>query len=150
MDFMMGLPRTSRANDELGPHSTDLLQDAFAKVRAIQDRLRTTQSRHQSYADRRRRPLRYEVGDQVFLRVSPLKGIMRFGRHAFLGKLVSKDDIMVDPVKIEAIRDWARPTSTTDIRSFIGLVDYYKCIIEGFSTIVTSLTRLSRQSDLSQ
>ena len=50
----------------------------------IQDRLRTAQSRHQSYADRRRQPLRFSVGDCVFLRVLPMKGVMRFGRRAKL------------------------------------------------------------------
>ncbi|KAH0660902.1 hypothetical protein KY289_029650 [Solanum tuberosum] len=62
----------------------DLLQEALDQVRVIQDRLRTAQSRHQSYADQRRRPLRFSVGDLVFLRVSPMKGVMRFGRR---GKL---------------------------------------------------------------
>ncbi|XP_015161830.1 uncharacterized protein [Solanum tuberosum] len=50
----------------------------------IQDRLKTAQSRHKSYANRRRQPLRFSVGDRVFLRVSPMKGVMRFGRR---GKL---------------------------------------------------------------
>ncbi|WMV52715.1 hypothetical protein MTR67_046100 [Solanum verrucosum] len=63
---------------------TDLLQEPLNQVRVIQDRLRTAQSRHQSYADRRRRPLKFSVGDRVFLRVSPMKGVMRFGRR---GKL---------------------------------------------------------------
>ncbi|XP_059281380.1 uncharacterized protein LOC132035078 [Lycium ferocissimum] len=40
---------------------------------------------------------------------------------SFLGHVVSKDGIMVDPKKIEAVRDWARPTSVTEIRSFLGL-----------------------------
>ncbi|WMV46012.1 hypothetical protein MTR67_039397, partial [Solanum verrucosum] len=44
----------------------------------------STQSRHQSYADWRSRPLRLSVGDWVFLCVSPIKGVMRFGRR---GKL---------------------------------------------------------------
>ena len=66
------------------PRGTDLLQEALDQVRVIQDRLRTAQSRHQSYADQRRRPLRFSVGDRVFLRVSPMKGVMRFGRR---GKL---------------------------------------------------------------
>jgi len=60
------------------------MREALDHVRVIQDRLRTTQSRHQSYADRRRRPLKFVVGDRVFLRVSPMKGVMRFGRR---GKL---------------------------------------------------------------
>jgi len=66
------------------PRGTDLMREALDHVRVIQDRLRTAQSRHQSYADRRRRPLKFAVGDRVFLRVSPMKGVMRFGRR---GKL---------------------------------------------------------------
>ncbi|XP_069150110.1 uncharacterized protein [Solanum lycopersicum] len=66
------------------PRGTDLIQEALEQVRVIQDRLRTAQSRHQSYANRRHRPLRSSVGDRVFLRVSPMKGVMRFGRR---GKL---------------------------------------------------------------
>ena len=62
------------------PRGTDLIQEALDQVRVIQDRLRIAQSRHQSYANRRRRPLRFSVGDRVFLRVSPMKGVMRFGR----------------------------------------------------------------------
>jgi len=41
--------------------------------------MRVAQSRQKSYADQRRRPLEFEVGDQVFLKVSPTKVIMRFG-----------------------------------------------------------------------
>ncbi|XP_055803400.1 uncharacterized protein LOC129872433 [Solanum dulcamara] len=50
----------------------------------IQDRLRMAQSRHQSYGDHKCQPLRFAVGGKVFLRVSPMKGVMRFGRR---GKL---------------------------------------------------------------
>ncbi|XP_015161076.1 uncharacterized protein [Solanum tuberosum] len=52
---------------------------------------------------------------------------------------------MVDPAKIEAIRDWARPTSVTEIRSFVGLEGYYRRFVEGFSTIAAPLTRMTRQ-----
>ncbi|KAH0646331.1 hypothetical protein KY284_034215 [Solanum tuberosum] len=45
---------------------------------------------------------------------------------AFLGHVVSKEGIMVDQVKIEAIRDWTRPTSVTEIWSFVRLVRYYR------------------------
>ena len=37
---------------------------------------------------------------------------------AFLGHVVSKDDIQVDPQKIEAVIDWPRPTTVTEVRSF--------------------------------
>lgn len=50
------------------------------KVRVIKDRLRTTKSRHQHYADWRHQPLRFLVGDRGFLRVLLMKGVMRFER----------------------------------------------------------------------
>ena len=46
--------------------------------------MRTAQSRQKSYADSRRRSLEFEVGDKVFLKVAPMKGVLRFGRK---GKL---------------------------------------------------------------
>ncbi|XP_049371627.1 uncharacterized protein LOC125836498 [Solanum verrucosum] len=70
-------------------------------------------------------------------RMAPAK--LRELRH-----VVSKKGIMVDPAKIEAICDWARHTSVTEIRSFVGLARYYRCFVEGFSTITTPLTRLTR------
>ena len=50
----------------------------------IQKRLLMAQSQQKSYADRRRRPLEFEVGDHVFLKVMPKKGVVRFGKR---GKL---------------------------------------------------------------
>ncbi|KAL6192197.1 hypothetical protein ACLB2K_038584 [Fragaria x ananassa] len=53
----------------------------------VRQRLVTAQSRQKSYADRRTRPLEFEVGDHVFLKVSPRKGIQRFGKT---GKLAPR------------------------------------------------------------
>ena len=49
------------------------------KVKLIRERLRTAQSRQKSYSDDRKRDLEFQVGDWVFVKVSPLKGVMRFG-----------------------------------------------------------------------
>lgn len=54
------------------------------KVQLIIQRLLTVQSRQKSYADKRRRDLVFTVGDKVYLRVSPMKGVMRFEK---IGKL---------------------------------------------------------------
>ena len=63
---------------------TDLVQEALGMVRIIQDRLRTAQSRQKSYADRKVQDVAFMVGERVLLRVSPMKGVMRFGKK---GKL---------------------------------------------------------------
>ena len=63
---------------------SDLVYQAIEKVKVIQQRLKTAQSRHKSYADSRRRGLEFSIGDWVFLKVSPIKGVMRFGKK---GKL---------------------------------------------------------------
>ena len=62
----------------------DMIRDTFEKVRLIRQRLLTTQSRKKSYADVRRRPLEFEVGDHVFLKVMSKRGVVRFGKR---GKL---------------------------------------------------------------
>jgi hypothetical protein len=54
----------------------NMIQDAIEKVKVIQDRLVTAQSRQKSYADKRRRPLEFSAGEHVFLRVSPMKGVL--------------------------------------------------------------------------
>ena len=75
----------------LGP---DVLQEAENQVRIARERLLTAQSRQRSYADRRRRDLEFQVGDHVFLKVSPTRGIKRFGVR---GKLSPR---FIGPYKI--------------------------------------------------
>ncbi|XP_075092142.1 uncharacterized protein LOC142172431 [Nicotiana tabacum] len=58
---------------------------------------------------------------------------------------VSTEGIQVDPKKIEAVQNWPRPTSATEIRSFLGLAGYYRRFVEGFSSIVAPLTRLTQK-----
>ena len=59
---------------------------------------------------------------------------------------MSKDDIQVDPKKIEAIIGWPRPTTITEVRSFLGLTSYYKRFVKDFSKIAAPLTRLTQKN----
>ena len=62
----------------------DMIRDTSEKVSLIRQRLLKAQIWHKSYADIRRQPLELEVGDHVFLKVMPKRGVVRFGKR---GKL---------------------------------------------------------------
>ncbi|WJZ99665.1 hypothetical protein VitviT2T_018087 [Vitis vinifera] len=64
---------------------------------------------------------------------------------SFLRHVVTKDGISADPGKVDAMSNWRRPNTVTEIRSFLGLVGYYKRFIEGFSKIALPLTRLTQK-----
>ncbi|XP_070040283.1 uncharacterized protein [Nicotiana tomentosiformis] len=63
----------------------------------------------------------------------------------FSGHIVSGEGIKVDPKKIEAVQNWHRLTSTTEIRGFLGLVGYYRRFMECFSSIAALLTQLTQK-----
>jgi hypothetical protein len=60
----------------------------------------------------------------------------------FLGHISSNGGISVDPAKVKEIVEWSIPSIVTDVRSFLGLADYYQRFIEGFSEIAKPLTSL--------
>ncbi|XP_073035232.1 uncharacterized protein [Primulina eburnea] len=65
---------------------------------------------------------------------------------AFLGHIVSKEGIAVDPSKIEAIKQWSIPKIVSEVRSFLGLAGYYRRFIADFSKIALPLTSLTRKA----
>nr|GEZ07451.1 putative reverse transcriptase domain-containing protein [Tanacetum cinerariifolium] len=110
MDFIIGLPRTL-SGPHRSKHSTngnvgrllvrdsqltgpELIREMNEKRVQIKNRLLTARSRQKSYADIRRRPLEFDVGDKVMLKVSPWKGVIRFGKR---GKLSPR---FIGPFKI--------------------------------------------------
>ncbi|KAI3805345.1 hypothetical protein L1987_27640 [Smallanthus sonchifolius] len=74
--------------------SPELIQETTDKISLICDNIRVARSRQKSYADKRRKPLEFQVGDMVLLKVSPWKGVVRFGKK---GKLAPR---YVGPFKI--------------------------------------------------
>jgi hypothetical protein len=57
----------------------NIVTEAEEKVRQIRANILTTQSHKKSYTDKRHHPLEFEVGDHIYLRLSPMKGVRRFG-----------------------------------------------------------------------
>ncbi|XP_073017499.1 uncharacterized mitochondrial protein AtMg00860-like [Primulina eburnea] len=64
----------------------------------------------------------------------------------FLGHVISQHGISVDPSKLEAVLNWARPTNVSEIRSFMSLAGYYRRFIENFSKIARPVTQLTQKN----
>ena len=76
----------------IGP---DIVKVAEEKVQVIQQRLKATSDRQKSYVDLKRKDIEYEVGDKVFLKVSPLRKILRFGKKGKLSpRFIGPYDIL--------------------------------------------------------
>ncbi|GJZ43067.1 putative reverse transcriptase domain-containing protein [Tanacetum coccineum] len=73
-----------------------LIQETTEKIVLIKQRMQVAQDRQKSYADQKRKPMEFEVGDRVMLKVSPWKGVVRFGKR---GKLNPR---YVGPFKVIA------------------------------------------------
>ena len=65
----------------------------------------------------------------------------------FLGHVVSKEGIAVDPSKITVIQNWEQPTTPTEVRSFLGLASYYRKFVQDFSKISGVLTKLTKKHE---
>nr|GFB71746.1 putative reverse transcriptase domain-containing protein [Tanacetum cinerariifolium] len=80
----------------------ELIQETTDKIVQIKQRMQAARDRQKSYADLKRKPMEFQVGDKVMLKVSPWKGVVRFGKR---GKLNPR---YVGPFKVlERIRDVA-------------------------------------------
>ncbi|GJY21425.1 reverse transcriptase domain-containing protein [Tanacetum coccineum] len=64
----------------------------------------------------------------------------------FLGHVIDRSGVHVDPAKIEAIKSWTAPMTPTEVRQFLRLVGYYRRFIEGFSLISKPLTKLTQKN----
>ncbi|GJZ54819.1 putative reverse transcriptase domain-containing protein, partial [Tanacetum coccineum] len=67
----------------------------------------------------------------------------------FLGHVINGNGIHVDPSKIKAVKNWKAPRTLTEVRSFLGLVGYYRRFIDNFSKIAKSFTILTQKSKTS-
>jgi hypothetical protein len=66
----------------------------------------------------------------------------RISEVLFLGHIINRDGLAVDPKKVVAILDWKAPKDVRRIKSFIGMAVYYRRFIEGFSKIAGPMTAL--------
>eukprot|EP00253_Pinus_taeda_P029996 PITA_29996 len=62
----------------------------------------------------------------------------------YLGYIIDEQGVHVDPAKIQVIRDWPSPTTLTELRSFLGLANFYRRFVLGFSHITWPLSQLTK------
>ena len=65
---------------------------------------------------------------------------------SFLGHRIGADGLRVSPDKISAVQQWPQPRNVTEVRSFLGLANFYRRFVEGYSCIARPLTELTRES----
>ena len=111
----------------------DLIKDAEEKVALIRDRLKVAQSRQKSYADAKRKEVVYEIGDRAYLRVSPLRGIKRFG---IKGKLAPR---FIGPYRVlarkgEVAYQFELPEALSAVHNVFHVSQLKKCYPEMVDT----------------
>jgi hypothetical protein len=66
---------------------------------------------------------------------------------SFLGHMISPEGIMVDPCKVKDVLDWKRPSSVTQVQSFLGFAGYYRRFIPNLSKIAKPITELLKKGN---
>lgn len=83
--------------------------------------------------------------DEAKLRLKREKCIFGADSISYLGHVISRDGVAMDPSKIKTIVDWPTPKSVPDVRSFLGLIGYYRKFLERFGEISTPLVELTKK-----
>jgi hypothetical protein len=113
-----------RENQVFGP---EILQEAERQIQVVRENLKLVQSRQKSYADHRRRKLSFQVGDFVYLKVSPMRGLRHFKIHR---KLAPR---YIGPFKIleqrgEVAYQLELPPQLSDVHDVFHVSQLRKCL----------------------
>lgn len=68
----------------------------------------------------------------------------------YLGHVVSASGVAADPEKVKAVEEWKQPTTTKELRSFLGFASYYRRFVEGFAKVAAPLHRLIAMAEANQ
>ena len=79
------------------------------------------------------------------LHLNPKKCEFHRTETTYLGLVIGREGIRIQPEKIEAVQRWEKPKNLTDVRSFVGFTNFYRRFIHGFSSTVHLLTDVTRK-----
>ncbi|GJR11779.1 ty3-gypsy retrotransposon protein [Tanacetum coccineum] len=110
----------------IGP---ELVQETNEKISQIKDRLKAARDRQKSYADKRRKPLEFSVGDYVLLKLSPWKGVVRFGKKEKLAPRFVGPFEIIEKVGLVAYR-LDLPEELNGIHDMFHVSNLKKCLAD--------------------
>ncbi|GJW54768.1 reverse transcriptase domain-containing protein [Tanacetum coccineum] len=140
IDLMPGVTLVARAPYRLAPSEMQELSDQLQELayRVFIDDILIYSRNKEEHEDHLRIILELLKKEKLYAKFS--KCDFWISTVQFLRHIIDNQGIHVDPAKIEAVKDWASPTTPTEIRQFLGR------FIEGFSKIVNSLTELTQKN----
>jgi hypothetical protein len=99
---------------------------------------------HQEHGEHLKTILNILREKQLFAKLKKCEFLME--KVSFLGHIISKDGVAVDPSKVEVVVNWERPTNVHEICSFLGLAGYNQRFVEGFSNLSGPLITLTKKN----
>ncbi|GJX22391.1 putative reverse transcriptase domain-containing protein [Tanacetum coccineum] len=154
MDFITKLPKTAAGFNSIwviadvgeaqltGP---EIIHETTKNIFKIRDRMQAAHDRQKSYADKRRRPLKFEVGGKVMLKVAPWKGVMRFGKcgklnHHYIGPFQIIERIGLVAYRLELPQELSR------VHNVFHVYNLKKCLSD--DTLVIPLEEIQLDDKL--
>ncbi|KAD3066961.1 hypothetical protein E3N88_34841 [Mikania micrantha] len=125
----------------------ELIQETTDKIAQIQQRLQATRSRQKNYANKRRKPLEFQVRDRVMLKVSPWKGVVRFGKKGKLApRYVGPFDIIecIGPVAYRL----RLPDELSGVHDMLHVSNLKKCLVDESLVIPVEEIQLDKRLHL--
>ncbi|GJV60332.1 putative reverse transcriptase domain-containing protein [Tanacetum coccineum] len=115
----------------MGP---EIIHESTEKIVQIQQRLQAVRDRQRSYANIRRNPLKFQVGDHVMLKVSPRKGVIRFGKRGklnpwYIGPFKILDGVGRVAYKLELPKELSNVHSTFHVSNLKKCLSYESIVI---------------------
>ncbi|GKF51964.1 putative reverse transcriptase domain-containing protein, partial [Tanacetum coccineum] len=107
----------------------EIIHETTEKIFKIRDRMQAARDRQKSYADKRRRPLEFEVGDKVMLKVAPWKGVMRFGKCRKLNPCYIRPFRIIERIGPVAYRS-ELPQELSRVHNVFHVCNLKKCLFD--------------------
>ncbi len=123
----------------------EIIRETTEKIYQIRERLKISRDRQKSYADKRRKPLEFQVGDRVMLKISPWKGMIRFGKRGKLNPRYIGPFEILDRIGPVAYR-LKLPQELSNVHDVFHVSNLKKCLSD--ETLITPLDEIEVNEQL--